>query len=71
MTSKFEIPPKYCESPANKPRYESLSRLGPLAPAVIGAALRALYDDPVQSRIPEAQLALIDELQSKEEPCGR
>jgi hypothetical protein len=71
MTSKFESLPKYCEVPTSKPRYTGSSRLGPLGPATIGAALRALYGDPTQSRIPDAQLALLGELQSKESARGR
>jgi hypothetical protein len=70
MTSKLEISPNCCESPANWPKRTTSSRLGPTAQDAIGAALQALYGDLIQTRVPEAIHALIVELKSKENVCG-
>ena len=71
MMSKFETSPlKYDEAPSRQPSQTGPSRLSPSGQAAIGAALRTLYDDLVQSRLPDNLLAMIVELQSKEKVCG-
>jgi hypothetical protein len=72
MMSKFETPQlKYDETPSRWPSQTEPSRLSPSGQAAIGAALRMLYDDLVQSRLPDNLLAMVVELQSKEKVCGR